>query len=122
MTDIKKILDEIDGLREKLDDKNKDWSKEREIYSHDEARYLGLLNDSYPTLRDYIARLERESEAMADAIESVYANPNVNDKGCVEFNTLENGTTLLSEAQRKLYCSLVNYRKSHTACEGEETK
>jgi len=90
--DIKKILDKIDGLREKADN-SKPWERisdelGEEIYAGWEnagaamvptfyregvedvvgfakytADYVHALHNNYSSLRDYIARLERENEA-----------------------------------------------------------
>lgn len=87
--DIKKILDEIDGLREKAT--QGEWKFEEHgidygfvgddgrgtvLYGENcegavdkddkDAVYLVALHNSYPTLRDYIISLGRESESGED--------------------------------------------------------
>jgi hypothetical protein len=95
--DIKKILDEIDGLREKwekLIEEGKsepEWKQKVTINFTDRfnkkelcgldlkvAMFLGdvmvsmpNLFDSLPALRDYITRLERESEAGKNTREEI---------------------------------------------------
>jgi len=142
--DIKKILDEIDGLREKST--HVEWVEEHfdnpsllpfgvgkkfimgnfdkpmteefkrllaTAYKEDRG-YIIALHNSYPTLRDYIARLERENETL-----KVACGVDVN-------KMFENAMKFVTTDVEKFREGLsAKYKKAfdkyyHTACEGEE--
>jgi len=133
--DIKKILDEIDGLREKSTqgewvyggggDIDEDFwvvGEKSESVVHrgsdsdgganeTNAALIVALHNSYPILRDYIARLERESEAGAALAKDLKRfTATICARGCHECDAEEEWEDMRNSV-------LSSYR---TACEGEE--
>lgn len=51
------IIKHLDELRAKATTTN--WRIEREIFSHDDAEYLGALTNAYPALRQAVLDCER---------------------------------------------------------------
>ena len=115
-SDIKKILDEIDGLREEAIGKEK-----YDIYMRgDKTGYIAALHNNHSTLRNYIARLEREAEAgrvLATEIASSYFVRDPQEEHLCENCKEDHAYTNSLYVHRVLKGLLFAYR---SACEGEE--
>ncbi len=116
--DIKKILDEIDGLREKTTSGKWEALSTLSVfidgipYGYDgNEEYIIALQNNYPLIRDYITRLERESEAgkaCAEGVRQMIIKPRAHND-CLK--------SCCRDWDKECQSVFLAYR---SACEGEE--